>query len=153
MAWHNYCVEKKILVYFLFRMDYVGVILLITTSYIPWLQFAFYCDNIIKLFYMTLVGVLAAGCISVVVQDKFREPCYRWLRLGMLIAAFVAKSNHHHHLFWKRPILSHYARVRRLSIWSPSTHPWMPPIQDGNQTPPCHHSHTLSKSSYSSPYI
>ena len=75
-------------VYFLFRMDYVGVILLITTSYIPWLQFAFYCDNIIKLFYMTLVGVLAAGCISVVVQDKFREPCYRWLRLGMLIAAF-----------------------------------------------------------------
>jgi adiponectin receptor len=82
-VYHAFICHSEPVCKLLAKMDYVGVILLITTSYIPWLQFAFYCDNIIKLFYMTLVGVLAAGCISVVVQDKFREPCYRWLRLGL----------------------------------------------------------------------
>ena len=49
--------------------------------------------------------------------------------------------------------LSRYTRVRCLLIWSPSTHPWIRPFQDVNQALSCHHPHTLSKSSYSSPYI
>ena len=32
---------------------------------------------------------------------------------------------HHHHLFWKHLFLPRYARVRRSTIWSPSTHPWI----------------------------
>lgn len=66
------------------RIDYCGVIILIMTSYIPWLHFAFYCQRYIKLSYMVLVTVLGLACISVVVRDEFREPCYRWLRLGKL---------------------------------------------------------------------
>ena len=61
--------------------------------------------------------------------------------------------HHHHHLFWKRPFLPRYATVRHLPIWSPSTHPWIPPIQDVNQALSCHYPHILSKSSFSSPYI
>lgn len=67
---------------FVLRIDYCGVIILIMTSYVPWLHFAFYCQLFVKLFYMLLVSALGMGCISVVVQDKFREPCYRWLRFG-----------------------------------------------------------------------
>ena len=55
--------------------------------------------------------------------------------------------------FEKTSISSTLARVRRLLIWSPSTHPWIPPIQDVNQALSCHHPHTLSKSSFSSPHI
>ena len=65
----------------------------------------------------------------------------------------IEYHHHHHHLFWKSPFLPRYAKVRRLPIWSPSTHPWIPPIQDVNQALPCHHPHVLSKSSFSSPYI
>ena len=50
-------------------------------------------------------------------------------------------------------ISSCYARVRRLPIWIPATHPWTLPIQDANQALSCHHPHTISKSSFSSPYI
>ena len=53
----------------------------------------------------------------------------------------------------KMSILPRYARVRRLPIWGPSTHPWIPPIQDVNQALQCPYPHTLSKSFYSSPYI
>ena len=41
-------------------------------------------------------------------------------------------SNHHHHyLFW---ILPRYAAVRRIPIWSSSTHPWTPPIEQAHLT-------------------
>lgn len=64
------------------RMDYSGVIILISTSYVPWLHFAFYCHRFVKLMYIGLVSALAIACISIVVQDKFRQPSYRWLRFG-----------------------------------------------------------------------
>ena len=38
-------------------------------------------------------------------------------------------------------------------MWSPSTHPWIPPIQNVNQALSYHPPHIHSKSSYSSPYI
>ena len=61
--------------------------------------------------------------------------------------------HHHQHLFWKRPFLPCYARIRCLPIWSSSTHPWILRIQDVNQALPRLHPHILSKASFSSPYI
>ena len=57
--------------------------------------------------------------------------------------------HHHHHLFWKRLFLPRYAKVRRLPIWSPFTHPWILPIQDVNQAFSCPYPHILSKFSLS----
>ena len=79
-----------------------------------------------------------------------KQPRQKWQKE---VEARTEPWGHHHHLFWKRPFLPRYARVRRLPIWSPPTHPWIPPIQDVNQTLSCHYPHTLSKSSYSSSYI
>ena len=62
--------------------------------------------------------------------------------------------HHHRHLFWKI-VHSFHAMLgfKHLPIWGLSTHPWIPSIQDVNQTLPCLHPHTLCKSSYSSFYI
>ena len=57
--------------------------------------------------------------------------------------------HHHHHLFWKRPFLPRKARVRRLPIWSPSTYPWILPIQAANQALSCLPLHlTLATSTF-----
>ena len=81
------------------------------------------------------------------------EVVYEWARGMVINFRWWLWMHHHHHLFWKCPFLPRYSRVRRLPIWSPSTHPWTPLIQGVNQAPPCHHPQTLSKSSYSLPYI
>ena len=68
-------------------------------------------------------------------------------------AGIFFENSHHHHrrLFWKCPYLPRCARVRRFAHMKSSTHPWIPLIQDVNQAHSCHHPHTLSKPSYSSP--
>nr|AUS83921.1 adiponectin [Eisenia fetida] len=86
--YHAFICHSERVCKFLAKIDYCGVIILIMTSYIPWLHFAFYCQRYVKLSYMVLVTVLGLACISVVVRDEFREPCYRWLRLGLF--AFMA---------------------------------------------------------------
>lgn len=83
--YHAFICHSEPVCKFLAKIDYCGVIILIMTSYVPWLHFAFYCQLFVKLFYMLLVSALGMGCISVVVQDKFREPCYRWLRFGLFV--------------------------------------------------------------------
>ena len=54
--------------------------------------------------------------------------------------------------FENRPNPSRLAWVRRLPIWSPSTHSCPLPTRAPNQALPCHLSYILSKSSHSSSY-
>ena len=64
----------------------------------------------------------------------------------------IDHHHHHHHLFISQnttlsSTLSSF--LLGLPKWSPSTYPWIPPIQDVKQALSCHHPHILSKSSYS----
>ena len=92
-------------------------------------------------FFLTYISIAYKMNDLVCVQDK----------LTTSIMFYV--EHYHNHLFWKRPFLPRYTRVRRLPILSPSTNPWILPIQDANQALPCPHPHTSSKSSFSSHYV
>ena len=74
--------------------------------------------------------------------DAFNENVvnyYFLFRRYYLIHLFIWKPSYfvvhrrHHYLFWKSPFLLRKARVRRLPIWSPSTYPLIPPIQDAKK--------------------
>lgn len=64
------------------RLDYCGIIILIVTSFPPWLYFAFYCHWAIKCAYISLVTSLGVASVAVVLQDRFRTPAYLHLRAG-----------------------------------------------------------------------
>ena len=62
------------------RLDYCGIIVLIVTSYIPWLHFVFYCSSLVQCVYIGGFLSLGAASICFVVRDEFRHPSYRWIR-------------------------------------------------------------------------
>jgi adiponectin receptor len=89
-TYHAFICHSEAICKLLAKLDYVGVIVLIVTSYIPWLHFAFYCNTSVKLGYIFILLLLGALCISVVVKDEFREPSYRWIRFGLFCCLGLA---------------------------------------------------------------
>lgn len=69
-----------------FRLDYVGISLLIMGSFVPWLYYSFYCRSEPKYTYMITITVLGTACIIVSLWDKFSEPLFRPLRAGVFMA-------------------------------------------------------------------
>ncbi|CAG0897950.1 unnamed protein product [Darwinula stevensoni] len=67
------------------KLDYCGIALLITGSFVPWLYYGFYCEFQPKLIYLTAVVSLGISAMIVSLWDKFSEPQYRWLRAGVFM--------------------------------------------------------------------
>ncbi|RWS28046.1 adiponectin receptor protein-like protein, partial [Leptotrombidium deliense] len=68
------------------RLDYCGIALLITGSFVPWLYYGFYCDYFPKLCYLILVSTLGALTTVVSLWEKFSEPNFRPIRAGVFTA-------------------------------------------------------------------
>lgn len=66
------------------KFDYVGISVLILGSLVPWIYYSFYCDNIIRAIYMTLILVLGSASIFVSLWPKFGTVQYR-SALGYLL--------------------------------------------------------------------
>lgn len=71
---------------FNYRLDYLGISLLIIGSFVPWLYYGFYCRREPKITYIAMVCVLGLGAIIVSLWDKFSESRYRPLRAGVFLA-------------------------------------------------------------------
>ena len=69
------------------RLDYTGIAVLITGSFLPWVYYSFYCEKEIKTTYMVVIGVLGAICTAVSLLKAFALPKYRTLR-GILFMVF-----------------------------------------------------------------
>jgi len=69
------------------RLDYTGIAVLITGSFLPWVYYSFYCEPDIKMNYMIAIGVLGAVCTAVSLLKAFALPKYRALR-GLLFLVF-----------------------------------------------------------------
>jgi len=69
------------------RLDYTGIAVLITGSFLPWVYYSFYCEAQIKQNYMIVIGVLGALCTAVSLLKSFALPKYRALR-GILFLVF-----------------------------------------------------------------
>jgi adiponectin receptor len=70
---------------FFSRLDYCGIAILITGSFIPWLYYGFYCKIQPRLIYLTAVLVLGITSMFVSLREKFGEPGFRWLRAGVFM--------------------------------------------------------------------
>lgn len=73
-------------IFFIFRLDYCGIALLIMGSFVPWLYYGFYCHYQHKLIYLSVVVVLGIVSIIVSLWDKFSEPNLRPLRAGAFMS-------------------------------------------------------------------
>ena len=64
-------------------MDYCGIVVLIVSSFGPWVHFGFYCDtSYLKTFYLTAASLCGRAAMVVVAADRFRGGEYRVLRAG-----------------------------------------------------------------------
>ncbi|XP_033108764.1 adiponectin receptor protein-like isoform X2 [Anneissia japonica] len=67
------------------KLDYSGITILIVGSFVPWLYFGFYCDNLERYIYIGLIVILGAIAAVVALRDKFSTPAYRPIRAGVFI--------------------------------------------------------------------
>lgn len=68
------------------RCDYVGIVALIIGSTCPIIYYGFYCNNLLKIVYLTMMLVFGGATISVAVALRFRRPEFRWFRTGLFVA-------------------------------------------------------------------
>lgn len=67
------------------RMDYCGIVALITFSFIPWIHYGFYNFQVLKLTYLITTLTFGFTAINLLMQDKFSDKSYRWLRVSVFI--------------------------------------------------------------------
>jgi len=69
------------------KLDYVGIIFLITGSFIPTIFYGFSaCHPHLREVYWFMICSLAVGCTIVSVFERFRTPAWRPYRAGMFVA-------------------------------------------------------------------
>lgn len=85
-AFHIFYCHSEPVARILGKLDYCGISLLISGSYIPWLYGTFYCNLRHQLMYLFLV--LTLGCVSIGLSlwDRFGEPSFRTLRALVFLA-------------------------------------------------------------------
>ncbi|KAI9299207.1 HlyIII-domain-containing protein [Neoconidiobolus thromboides FSU 785] len=67
------------------KCDYIGIVFLIVGSFIPAVYFGFYCENDLKLIYLSSIIILGIATICVSMSDKLSEPGYRFHRLTLFM--------------------------------------------------------------------
>lgn len=67
------------------RMDYCGIISLITFSFVPWIHYGFYQYPTLKIIYLICVITMGLMGVNILMQDKFNQQSYRWLRVSVFI--------------------------------------------------------------------
>lgn len=69
------------------RLDYAGIAVLITGSYLPWVYYNFYCESTTKLAYMSIIICFGIMCACISFAKSFQRPEYRVFR-GLLFTCF-----------------------------------------------------------------
>lgn len=68
------------------KLDYVGIVFLITGSFIPSIFYGFYCHSHLQELYWTMISSLGLCCATVSIVERFRTPAWRPYRAGMFVA-------------------------------------------------------------------
>jgi len=69
------------------RLDYTGIAILITGSFLPWVYYSFYCQPQIQYAYIGTIVTLGIICTCISLMKAFALPKYRHLR-GILFLVF-----------------------------------------------------------------
>lgn len=89
--WNHFCdctfmTHTMRCLFFVCRLDYCGIAMLIMGSFVPWLYYGFYCHYQPKIIYLTVVIVLGFFSIVTSLWDKFSTPQLRPVRAGVFMA-------------------------------------------------------------------
>lgn len=71
------------------RLDYTGIAILITGSFLPWVFYSFYCEAQTQVIYISTIFMLGTFTTLVSITKEFALPKYRNLR-GLLFFIFGA---------------------------------------------------------------
>lgn len=85
-TYHTISNHSQLVAKFGNKLDYVGIVFLITGSFIPSVYYGFYCHPHLQEMYWTMICSLGLGCATVSVFDKFRTPAWRPYRAAMFVA-------------------------------------------------------------------
>jgi adiponectin receptor len=67
-------------------LDYVGIVGLITGSFVPSVFYGFYCEPLWRRVYWSMIGTIGFGCTCVCLIPRFRTPDWRPFRAAMFVA-------------------------------------------------------------------
>ncbi|TVY54568.1 ADIPOR-like receptor [Lachnellula cervina] len=84
-TYHTISNHSPIVAKFGNKLDYVGIVCLITGSFIPAVFYGFYCHPQLQNVYWTMISSLGIGCASVSIFERFRTPPWRTYRAGMFV--------------------------------------------------------------------
>jgi len=82
---HTVCCHSECVGKFFNKLDYCGICILITTSFVPWLYYGFYCSFTPKVAYLTLVIFIGALVMVMSLYDKFSDTELRPLRTVVFV--------------------------------------------------------------------
>ncbi|BGP36720.1 hypothetical protein JCM10450v2_000611 [Rhodotorula kratochvilovae] len=68
------------------RLDYLGIVVLISGTFVPMVHYGFYCDAHLRNWYIALIYTFAAATAATVVSPHARTPEYRRFRTWIFIA-------------------------------------------------------------------
>ncbi|GAA5994985.1 hemolysin III family protein [Rhodotorula paludigena] len=68
------------------RLDYVGIVVLISGTFVPLVHYGFFCDPHLRNTYVALIYTFAAATMAVIVSPKARTPEFRRIRTWLFIA-------------------------------------------------------------------
>lgn len=84
-SFHTFGCHSHSVCVFCGRLDYTGIAVLITGSFLPWVYYSFYCARVAKYVYMGSVLGLGIICTLVSMDKKFQLPKYRTHRAALFL--------------------------------------------------------------------
>ncbi|KAJ0395681.1 hypothetical protein P43SY_002474 [Pythium insidiosum] len=85
-TFHLLFVYSKPAYFFLSRLDYAGITIMIAGSFYPMIYYSFYCHPWVLRLYLTAISVMAAITFTVTLLPAFSTPKFLYLRTGIFLA-------------------------------------------------------------------
>jgi len=85
-VFHTFGCHSPDICHFCGRLDYTGIAVLITGSFLPWVYYSFYCHAMTKYVYMTAIFTFGVICTVVSMAKAFQLPKYRAKRALLFLA-------------------------------------------------------------------
>lgn len=80
-----HCISRRVSVT-IWRLDYAGIICLISTSFCPVVGYTFQCLPTWRTFYYSVIFTLGTACLAMTMLDRFQKPGMEAMRAGMFSA-------------------------------------------------------------------
>ncbi|KAL6012215.1 Casein kinase I hhp2 [Asimina triloba] len=103
---HLFSCHSRSLNLFFWRLDYSGISLMIVSSFVPPIYYAFLCHPLSRLFYLTTIALLGLGVILTLLSPALSSPRFRPLRASLFLAmgfSGVVPATHALIINWDQP--------------------------------------------------